>query len=245
MAKLTKLVLLPENDESACIANAIRKALFIRDISQTKFAAMVYASNKSVNEWANGKKWPTTDKWPDIKEILGVDITDVILRFRRRKKMSDPIYPNMQDINSIKEAKAVADIIVRKCEIDRYHISVVDSCKWLLIAAMGLTYSKTFNFGYDEPDWYMFRDSLESYINSDGEIENEFDELSSNVILKEEEFYEKVNEYFADSNDKVDNVKEYFEDTLHYWKLFNRVLKRNGTVYHEMLVAIAKIVDNM
>ena len=229
-----ELVLLQETDENACVGNAINKALYNRKISQTDFAKKIFASNKSVHEWTKGKKLPMSDKWPDIKELLGVDICEEILQFRRRKqRMNNKTgYPDIYSVNCITEAKAVTETICANCGIDRYHIAVVESCKWLLMAVMGLTYSKYFTMGYGEPDWFMFRDSLESYLSFDGDIEAEFEELSLNLI-EDDEIYE-------DSN------KEFLEDTLHYWHLFNRAVKRKEScVYDELVVAISKIVDSM
>lgn len=139
------LKLIPETSENACVGNAILKALFYRNMTQTKFADMIGTTKKSVNEWVKGIALPMSDKWPDIKAHLGVDICELILNYRRTKKLSrNGCYPYIHEVNCTSEAEKITELICTKCGIDKYSSAVFDSCRWLLTAIMGLTYGKCY-----------------------------------------------------------------------------------------------------
>lgn len=56
----------------------IKAARVNKDLTQTEFAKAVGVSVKTVMNWENGVSSPRADKMPEICEVLGCQINDII-----------------------------------------------------------------------------------------------------------------------------------------------------------------------
>lgn len=225
--KKRNLKMKPETNENIFIGNRIKKEIYRRGYTQEGFANLIGTTKVSVSEWANGVKLPQCDKWPDIKIYLGIDIISLMICYRKKVIF---MFKRFYETSNIEEAKKMASLLVSNADISNDN-EIVDSVSWLLTAIIGLNYGKLIMEGYEEPDWYSVRESLESYLNEDNNIVEEFSELS---------------EYLdSDNFEEYEAYREYFEDSLYYWRLFSRAVRKGSTVHDRVLVALSKVVDTM
>lgn len=222
----------------------IKKALERAGMTQADLAKAIHVTPQSVSKWVRGDSRPTQDNVVMIREILGINLTEEMVKESRKGKTAmKKEHCELKDLNTIEKAKDEAKLILEEAGIAvnyPHHIYIL--VEWLVTATIGLTYHKMLNHKdtYDEFDFGCVYCELESFFSEETRHKGCQNELAYSFYFMGMDLFESFGEYRLENH-------EYCREAMSLWYDLQHAFgeKWNSPLLPEFKVALIEVLSNL
>ena len=220
------------------IKEALQKAIDKKEMTQADLAKLLNVTSSAVSKWFCCKSIPEPETFVAIKEVLGVDLYEILQKkgLRNKKNMKKE-QTELKDLNTFDKAVAESKMILEESGADSYSHATYVLLGWIITTAIGLTYHEYINDKRDDHEYY-YEDiyfHLNEYFEENDRYGNEL----------ERSFFEMGGDLFESfGDDKLPN-HDYGHDVIDLWYKIKQGLGDNSdsSLASEFRVALTDIIS--